>query len=150
MFNASGRQRPNASSFGSFQSRPAVPLQPATPSAENSSLQAQYRPDFLSKAQPANPQPSTPAPTISGRNGAMSSYQQARAALANPALYGGQMTEKQTREMNWEKRADPIGFRDKMLQDQRIYGAPPSQQQAPASPPSRPTNFNGPSRRFGA
>lgn len=79
----------------------------------------------------------------------MSSYQQARAALANPALYGGPMTEKQTREMNWEKRADPIGFRDKMLQDQRIYGVPPAQQQAARPAPTRPTNFNGPRGRFG-
>lgn len=148
MFNPSGRQRPNASNFSSFQQRPTTPLQPAAPPT-NSSLQAQYKPDFLATQRPSTPQPSTSTPTMSGRNGTMSSYQQARAALANPALYGGPMTEKQTRDMNWEKRADPIGFRDKMLQDQRIYGAPPSQQQAPASPPSRPTNFNGPSRRFG-
>ena len=149
MINSSGRPRPSAYGFGSFQSRPAVPLTPPTSSAANSSIQSQYKPDFLAKAQPSNPQPTTPAPTISGRNGTMSSYQQARAALANPALYGGPMTEKQTREMNWDKRADPIGFRDKMLQDQRIYGVPPSQQ-APTAPPSRPTNFNGPSRRFGS
>lgn len=149
MINPSGRPRPNASGFGSFQSRSAVPLPLTNPASTNSSLKAQYKPDFLSATKPATTRSTAPAPTTPASGATTSSYQQARAALANPALYGGPMTEKQTRELNWDKRADPIGFRDKTLQDQRIYGTPPSQQ-APKSTPTRPTNFNGPSRRFGS
>ena len=147
MFNRYSRPRPNATSFGAYQSqRPVQPIQDSSTSQTNSSMQAQYKPDFLASSQPKQ---TTDLPQSSASPSAITtSYQQARAALADPAQYGGPMTEKQTREMNWQKREDPIGFRDQMLQNQRIYGSPP--QQPPKQPPTRPANFNGPSKRFGA
>jgi hypothetical protein len=57
------------------------------------------------------------------------------------------MTEKQRREAAWQKREDPIGTRDKLLQNQRIYGIP-SPQAPPAMQPARRANFNGPRGRF--
>ncbi len=147
MFNRYGRSRPNASGFGAYQGqRPATIPQSAAVPQTNSSLQAQYKPDFLASKSSGGVNDQTqasPDPTP-----ITSSYQQARAALADPLQYGGPMTEKQTRELNWHKREDPIGFRDQMLQNQRIYGAPP--QQPLKQLPTRPTNFNGPSKRFGA
>lgn len=143
MFNRYGRSRPSASGFGAPQGqRRAAPPQPATTPQTNSSLQAQYKPDFLASKPATNDAVQPPAPTP-----ITSSYQQARAALADPLQYGGSLTEKQTRELNWRRREDPIGFRDETLQNQRIYGPPP--QQPPKQSPTRPTNFNGPSKRFG-
>lgn len=144
MFNRSSRSRPNVSSLGSFRS-PAKPSQSAPPSVANSSLQAQYKPDFPGSNSASSTPQSAP---VQDRRSITSSYQQARAELANPALYGGPMTEKQTRELNWQKRQDPIGYRDQMLQNQRIYGTPSPQ--TPRSTPTRPTNFNNPRPRFGA
>jgi len=143
MFNRYGRSRPSASGFGAPQGQRQVSTPQSTTPQTNSSLQAQYKPDFLAQkpTTSTNSQPqATPTPIAS-------SYEHARAALANPELFGGPMTEKQTRELKWHKRQDPKGYRDEVLQNQRIYGTP--LQQPNKQSPTRPTNFNGPSKRFG-
>lgn len=144
MFNRSGRTRPTASGVGSFQNNATAPTSSAPSDPAHSRVQAQYKPDFLA------PKPSLaaqPKAAIEERS-ITTSYQRARAELANPELFGGPMTEKQTRELNWQKREDPIGYRDQLLQNQRMYGSPT--QPTSSAPPSRRTNFNGPGRRFGA
>ncbi len=142
MINPSGRPRPNASGFGTFQPQRPVVAPQTTVSQTNSSIQAQYKPDFLASKPQADATQQPPAPTP-----ITSSYQQAREALASP-MPTGPMTEKQARDLNWRQRQDPIGFKEEMIRNQQIYGTPT--QQTPRSAQSRPANFNGPSKRFGA
>ena len=151
MFSPFGRPRPNASTFGSFQSRPTTTTpQPASMNPMNSTYQAQYKPDLNPSDQtglPRSARQTPPEPAAQTRGTITSNYERARAELANPELFGGPMTEKQSRDLNWQKREDPIGYRDQALLNQKMYGTPLRQAPTPQTP-SRPTNFNGPRPRF--
>lgn len=143
------RSQPSAaqlSGAGSFlssrSSSPHIPT-PADPAPQNDAYRANYKPDFLQK--PSSPsltsQPTEPTKPVS----ITAQYDLARQQLTSAAPIQGNATEKQRRDYAWQLRNDPLKAREIAEDYQRIYQRGP----APSStPPTRPTNFNGPRGRF--
>lgn len=99
-----------------------------------------FKPDFL-KSKTSDETQATPT-----KSSISSSYDQIRAELANPESRLGPLTEKQKLELGWKKHQDPIGYRDQLQTDRRVYGN--QIRQSGTSAPSKPSNFNGPRRKF--
>ena len=132
MFNQFGQSwRPHPTPVS--RSRATPPSQPA-----QSAHSAQYRPDFL-KGQPA------PSPQPAQSSAPVSSYERARAALADPLHYGSALTERQQIATAWQHRTDPKGVREAQVLRERTYGKPSSAIQ----PRNTLTRYSNPSRRPG-
>lgn len=146
-----GRTQPSAMQFAqsnSFLTSRSVPPSapsPAAPDPRNAAFRADIRPDFIQSASPRSGPAPTPQPTAP--RSISEQYALARQQLTNPAPVQGFATEKQRRDYAWEVRNNPLGARDAAQDFQRIYQRQPSPQ---ATPPNRPTNFNGPRPRFSA
>lgn len=109
------------------------------------SLQAQYKPNFL-QSHPNSDIPGNTAP-LRKQDGIMQRFERTHGDMIETLHLGkGPLTEKQLHDHNWGKREDPRAARDQMLLNQQTYAA---QQKLAKSAPSHPTNFHGPSKRFG-
>lgn len=147
-----GRSQPSAlrfsgaNSFLTNRSTPPTLPGPASPDPKNDAFRADVRPDFMHHGDQARQAPIEPARADTPRT-ISEQYNQARQQLTAFEPLKGYATEKQRRDFAWEVRSNPMGARDAAQDFQRTYNRGPA---AAQTPPSRPTNFNGPRPRFSA
>ena len=175
MFNQFGRPRPNpASPYGSasFGQKPQPMGQPAA-KQPNSTINAQYKPDFLHPSNESNPSgqptgnlPSSTRPqrikadafgSMRPQDQRAALFDQARQQMGQASQMGyqqlrdpssalpGGLTERQRADFKMLQRADPAAAQKQLMNYQRTSDIRYNKPQSTSQPPSSPANHRPPS-----
>ena len=139
MFSMYGRSRPDPLSLNRHSNQPT-----ASPTHLPSSMQANFKPDFIASRPTPTEEPLPNKQQI--KESISQKFQRTHADIIETFHLGsGPLTEKQRHDHNWGKREDPRSAREQTLQNQQSYAA---HQKLLKDRPVHPVNYTGPTKHI--